>query len=126
MAGQERLSLSCDRSGSRLVRGILLSTRLAELAKQAGWPASALQSEETDVIAQLLHEHPDLQAKMDLSTMYKMPSKARLSFSGHADAVEEPVIVLIAPKAKRGMGSLVLRGNNDQPIGGITLQAYSQ
>jgi photosystem II stability/assembly factor-like uncharacterized protein len=126
MAGQERLSLSCDRSGSRLVRGILLSTRLAELAKQAGWPASALQSEETDVIAQLLHEHPDLQAKMDLSTMYKMPSKARLSFSGHADAVEEPVIVLIAPKAKRGMGSLVLRGNNDQPIGGITLHAHSQ
>ena len=54
---------------------VVLSKRLAKLAKRARAAAVRLTAPEAEAVAQLLHERPDLKGKLDTRTAYRVPAK---------------------------------------------------
>jgi photosystem II stability/assembly factor-like uncharacterized protein len=119
----ERQSLGVDRNGGRLLRAVLLSKRLAKLAKRARAAAVRLTTPEAEAVAQLLHERPDLKGKLDTRTAYRVPAKegSWLTFPPSPDE-PEPVVLLVNLKRGGGAGSVVVRDDQDRLAGGITLQ----
>src|SRR5205823_457546 len=106
-----------------LLRGVLLSKRLAKLAKRARAAAVRLTAPETEAVAQLLHERPDLKGKLDTRTAYRVPAKEGnwLTFPPSPDE-PEPVVLLVNLKKGGGGGSVVVRDDQVRLAGGITLQ----
>jgi photosystem II stability/assembly factor-like uncharacterized protein len=115
-------SLTLDRSGRALVRGVVLNKLLAASAKKAGWKSVKLTNSDTEFLAQLTDRRPELKKELTLSRAWHPPAKApALPLAGLRVGTAQPVVLLFNLKSKSKVGSAVVTGEGETLNGGITL-----
>ncbi len=69
-------TLSFDRGGLSLVRGLVVDKTLAAIAKKAGWKSLKLTAEDAEYLAQLTDRRPELKKQLVLRHAWQPPARA--------------------------------------------------
>jgi len=117
------LSLVADPNGRILVRGLVLSKRLAGIARASGLATIKLTPADKESLAQLIERDPRLKSVLKIDAAFEPPPKASwLASFTLPGTVPEPMALLLKPRPRAARASLSLRRKDElEPVGGYTL-----
>jgi hypothetical protein len=110
-----------------MVRGVLLSKRLAALARQAKIEQVKLSTEDRAQIVSLQKRFPWLRDTLDVAAAYRIrKAGAWLTRIDLATQTPEPVVVLIEPQPKGGTWNLIQWAEDGTAVGGFSLLGLAE
>jgi photosystem II stability/assembly factor-like uncharacterized protein len=116
------LSLTFDRGGRALVRGVVLDKARTAAAKKAGWKVVELTEADVEFLAQLTDRRPELKKQLSLRRAWHPPAGAEaLPLAGEDEDTAHPIVLLFDLESKPGVGSAVVTGGDRATRGGLTL-----
>jgi photosystem II stability/assembly factor-like uncharacterized protein len=116
------VALEADRGAASLLRGVVLSKRLAKAAKKSGWKEVKLTAEEKAELARVIEENPKLKKELDAGVAFAA-AKGALVDAFEVPKGGEPLVLLVRPDPAPGYGSLIQVDESGNVLGGITLQS---
>jgi hypothetical protein len=114
------LSLALDKEARSLVDAVIVNKALARAAKKAGWREVKIGKPKAARLSYMTDAMPELRKQIDLARAYR-PSAAPLDLAAlPVGNKAQPFLLLLKQKAKRGVGSVVVRQRDDLR-GGMTI-----
>jgi photosystem II stability/assembly factor-like uncharacterized protein len=117
-----KFSLGVDRGAASMIRGVVLSKRLSALARKAKLKTVKLSQDDKDELAKLMIEKPELKKILDLRA-YAPGDGIWLEKFELTGKEIEPLILLVNPKSRKRLGSVIQTADDGTVVGGFTLQA---
>jgi hypothetical protein len=120
--------IGLDRRPGPIVSGIVLSKRLSEIARSQKIERTKLTDAQLVEIKKQIKQRPELEKLLDLTSAYRPPQKpgSWLRSVPLTTKRPEPMVVLVAPKPRPGLWSIVQWAADGTVVGGFTLQARGQ
>ena len=116
-------SLELDRASVRMIRGIVLSKRLAALAQKVKLKAVRLSADDRDELTKLTQASPRLRRQLHVKTAFAARAGAWLERIQLTADKPEPIVLLVDAAARKGYGSIIQRAADGTVVGGFTLQS---
>lgn len=122
--GSLQQSLGSDRAASSMIRAVVLSKRLAALAKKAKLKQVRLNQDDKDEIAKFMLDAPQLKKQLDTKTAFAIQDGVWLENVPFKGKAPEPIIVLLSSEAPKNRSASIIQWASDGTIvGGFTFQA---
>jgi hypothetical protein len=112
-------TLELDREARAIVDAVMMARSLVPAAKKAGWRELKLGKAQVNRLAYVSDARPDLRSEFDLAKAYR-PAAGAIDLTGLPGNRAQPLLLLLKAAAKRGSGSLLVRGRAGLR-GGMTL-----
>jgi hypothetical protein len=121
------LVLGPDRRAAGLVKGLVLSKRLADHAEELKLPRIEPDEQAYAALKRLAETEPEARKRLQLDAVYA-PPRRKLWFDGFELPEERPemLVLLLAAKAPVGDASIVQYDEDGHVIGGYTLRVNRQ
>lgn len=114
-------TLSFDKGGVSLVRGLIVDKTLVASAKKAGWKPVKLTAADAEFLAQLTDRRPELKKQLRLGQAWRPPARTpTLLLGDHPAGTVRPIVVLFNLKSKFRTGSAIVASDEGKSRGGLT------
>ena len=119
------LAMELDANARAIVQAVVVPRGLAAAARKAGWKAAKIGKAQAGQLAYLTDARPDLKKDIDFTRAWR-PSDRPLDLGAlPARDGARPILLILKPKARRGVGSVLIRQGGDLR-GGMTIVNLAQ
>lgn len=119
----QKFSLVSAQTTPPVLRAVVLSKRLAQLAKKLKIKTIKLSSQDKLEMARLFETTPSLKNDLDTKAAFVLAKGASLDHFELDDGQLEPLVLLINPKVQSGVASIMQVSEDGTVVGGQTFYA---